>query len=208
MSSMTDPPPPVDSIDAVIDRQWAALGSPGTWMGGPERLALADIARTPPGVADSPDGADDPAVSAAMMVAHHPARLTAEHVDRFEASGLRHEQYVEVVGLVSRVLAIDTFDRGLDRTPRKLPSPTAGEPSRSQVPDAKQRAGWVPTVGAISPPTALSSVTSEATAQEDLHAALYLAYSDMGDLTAVRELTRAQMELVAARTSFVNDCFF
>jgi AhpD family alkylhydroperoxidase len=30
----------------------------------------------------------------------------------------------------------------------------------------------------------------------------------MADLAAVRGLSRAQMELVAARVSYLNDCFF
>ncbi len=35
-----------------------------------------------------------------------------------------------------------------------------------------------------------------------------LSYPDMADLNAERGLTRAQMELVAARVSYLNDCLF
>lgn len=66
--------------------------------------------------------------------------------------------------------------------------------------------GWVPTVGAIGPPSALSAVPAEAAAQEALHGVLYLSYADMADQRAERGLTRAQMELVAARVSWLNDC--
>ena len=66
----------------------------------------------------------------------------------------------------------------------------------------------MPTVGVISPPTALQAVPTEAAVQEELHGALYLSYADMADLAAVRGLSRAQMELVAARVSYLNDCFF
>jgi hypothetical protein len=66
----------------------------------------------------------------------------------------------------------------------------------------------VSTVGAIGPPTALSSVRREAADQEALHEVLYLSYSGMGDLDADRGLHRTQMELVAARVSLLNDCFF
>ena len=68
--------------------------------------------------------------------------------------------------------------------------------------------GWVPTVGPASPPSALSSVPDEHEAMHDLHAIFYLAVADMADLDADRGLHRTQMELVAARTSLLNECFF
>ncbi len=66
----------------------------------------------------------------------------------------------------------------------------------------------MPTVGAIGPVTALDAVPPEATAQAALHGALYLSYAEMADLAVVRGLTRAQLELVAARVSYLNDCFY
>ncbi len=54
----------------------------------------------------------------------------------------------------------------------------------------------------------ISAVPAEAAAQETLHGALYLSYPDMADLHAERGLTRAQMEFVAARVSYLNDCLF
>jgi hypothetical protein len=61
----------------------------------------------------------------------------------------------------------------------------------------------------------LSSVAAENTAaMEDVHPTLYLAPNagegyTMGNMTVVRDgLSRTQMELIAARTSLVNDCFF
>jgi len=63
-------------------------------------------------------------------------------------------------------------------------------------------------VGGASIVQALSAVPSEAEAQEDMHGPLYLTYAQMQDLQFVRGLTRPQMELVAARTSALNECFY
>jgi hypothetical protein len=192
------------AIDDVVDDQWSRLGEPGTWLTGAERVDLIRIVRDPDAAVDL----DVPTSRAAAAVAHDAASITAESVDGLESGGLARERYVEIVGVVSRVVAIDTYERGLGRPPRDVPTDRPGEPTRSVVATARRRAGWVPTVGAIGPPSALSAVDAEATAQEALHGALYLPYADMVDLHAERGLTRAQMELVAARVSYLNDCLF
>ena len=191
------------SIDAVIDAQWPRFGEPGVWMTGDERVDVVRLARHPAGIPP-----DDPVSAATSLIAHRAASITADTVEQLESRDLRREHYVEIVGVVSRLVAIDTYERGIGRLPRGLPAARPGQPSRDVVAGARRRAGWVPTVGAIGPPTALDAVPTEAAAQEALHGALYLAYADMGDLHAVRGLTRAQMELVAARLSYLNDCLF
>ena len=192
------------AIDDVVDDQWSRLREPGTWLTGAERVDLIRIARDPHADVDLEAATNE----AAVAVAHDAASITAAFVDDLESRGLARERYVEIVGVVGRVVAIDTYERGLARPPRDAPTDRPGEPSRSVVATARRRAGWVPTVGAIGPPSALSAVAAEATAQEVLHGALYLSYADMVDLQAERGLTRAQMELVAARVSYLNDCLF
>ncbi len=192
------------TIDAVVDDQWAGFGEAGAWLTGAERVDLVRIARDP----DADVDLDAPTSAAAAAVAHEAASITARTIDDLESSGLPRERYVEIVGVVSRVTAIDTYERGIGRITRALPPARPGEPNRSVVTAARRRAGWVPTVGAIGPPSALTAVPAEAVAQEALHGALYLSYADMADQRAERGLTRAQMELVAARVSWLNDCVF
>lgn len=192
------------TIDAVIDVQWSRFGEPGVWMTGAQTVDVLRLALRP----DAANASDDPASEAASLVAHRAASTTADSVEQLESRGLRREHFVEIVGVVSRGIAIDTYERGIGRTPRDLPTPRPGPPSGDVVAGARRRAGWVPTVGAIGPPTALDAVPPEADAQEALHGALYLSYAEMGDLHAASGLTRAQMELVAARVSYLNDCLF
>jgi hypothetical protein len=55
---------------------------------------------------------------------------------------------------------------------------------------------------------ALSVVPAEARALQTLSASHYLPVAQIGDPTARRTLDRMQMELVAARVSAVNQCFY
>ena len=55
---------------------------------------------------------------------------------------------------------------------------------------------------------ALSLVPAEARAFGDLGAVHYFAIDDMMDLTRQRAITRPQIELLAARVSALNQCFY
>jgi hypothetical protein len=63
-------------------------------------------------------------------------------------------------------------------------------------------------VGPPTIPASLSAVPAEMDALEALHGPMYLDYEEMGDPAITRGLTRTQMELIASRTSFINECFF
>jgi hypothetical protein len=56
--------------------------------------------------------------------------------------------------------------------------------------------------------TALSLVPDEVRTLKDLSAAHYLSPEKMIDLGAGRSLDRAQIELIAARVSVLNECFY
>lgn len=63
-------------------------------------------------------------------------------------------------------------------------------------------------VGTASITQALSLVPAENAALERYHGPMYLTFDEMADPGIERALTRPQMELVAARTSAVNECFY
>ena len=54
----------------------------------------------------------------------------------------------------------------------------------------------------------LTLVPAEHRRMEDFHCTLYLSPEQMREHTSPRALTRPQMELIAARTSLLNDCFY
>lgn len=190
---------------------WDRLAAPGTWWTGTERVALAEVARAAYAGADLPTetGLSDPAVTAATLLGREPAAITEQLIIEWEASGLDPSRYVELISVVAQVTAIDTFHRAMGIDLEPLLGPLPGEPTR-QLPDTPVRKtrAWVPMVGLPSIPQSLSAVPAETAALEALHGPMYLSYAEMGDPAIEKGLSRAQMELIAARTSAINECFF
>jgi hypothetical protein len=193
---------------AGIDREWDRLASPGTWWTGAERVALAAVARA------ARVGAELPVTNLPATAVEAAARFSADpHVDLawvedLERQGLERPAYVEILGVVARLDAVDTFLFGIGAPARPLPDPRPGDPSGAPVLAARIDDGFVPTVGQAFAHNALSAVAAEQEAQYDLHGVLYMTMEEMGDLALVRDLDRVQIEFVAARTSLLNDCFF
>lgn len=200
---------PSEAYQGALRGQWQRLAETGTWWSGPERVAIAAEARLaskrlpPRGVLASA------ATEAARTVAVNASAIRPETIARWAAEGLDGFAYVEIVGIVSIVMALDVagFGLGLDEEP--LPLGLAGEPSRVRPVGAEITNGWVPTVGPAGAPEALSAVTAERDAMNMIHGPLYLTPDQMGDLEIVRDgMTRPQIELVAARTSMLNNCLY
>ena len=196
-------PLPKRSVEG-INRVRAHLGAPGTWWTGEERVAMLAAARA----ALTGDG---PAAAAWGPIAHRVA-AEAHTIDQAvvdeAADTIGVAPYVELVGVISKGVAIDTTIRGVGIDELPLPEPQPGEPSRVEVPEAKKRSAFVPMNGPAYPPAALSLVEAESAMLADLHDTLYLSYEEMGDRAIVKGLPRHQLELVAARTSLINDCFY
>jgi alkylhydroperoxidase family enzyme len=190
---------------------WQRLAAPGTWWTGAERVALANVARA---AYQEETPLDDsvlpvPARDAAAVLAKTPAAISEEQIASWEAHGLDAHHYVELVAVVAMATAIDTFHRGMDLDLEPLPLAQPGAPSRAlpATPATKTKA-WVPMVGPPTIPSSLSAVPAEMTALEALHGPMYLSYVEMGNPAIQKGLSRAQMELVAGRTSAINECFF
>jgi len=191
-----------------LDREWARMSASGTWWTGAQRVALAAAARAAREGDELPDvDLPAPAVEAAVRLSVDP------HVDQawvadLVARGLALEPYVEILAVVSRIAAVDTFLFAIGHQQRPLPDEGSHtEPTRELVAEATIQGAFVPTTGVPFPPTALTAVPPEGEALGDLHTVLYLSMFDMGDQALVRDdLSRIQIELVAARTSLLNDC--
>jgi hypothetical protein len=195
-------------ITANLAEMWDHLARPGATWTGAERVAIAAEARMARG-GEGPGGdLSPPATEAAGLLAARPARVRRGWVTEIVESGVGYERYVELVGIVSRVTAADTFSEalGLDRHP--LPQPVAGEPTGDTDDRARLGAAWVPMVGGASITQALSLVPSENAELERFHGPMYMTFGEMSNPHFTRGMTRVQMELVAARTSAINECFY
>ncbi len=203
---LNEPTVPVPELmAAAIDRTSRHIAATGARWTGRQRVAFAEAARAAmAGITKNSDGPITPAIDTARKVATRAHAMTEVDVNSLADPAA----YVEIVGVVARTAAIDTVARGVGSPAVALAAGTGDVPHGGVALDAKRRSALVPTVGAAGPPSGLSIVPSEAEAQADLHGALYLSYAEMGEVAIHKGLPRWQLELVAARTSLVNECFF
>ena len=141
------------------------------------------------------------------------------------ASGLEEGPYVEAVGVVTLLAGVDYFARSLGVPPFPLPEPRPGEPSGHRPRAARPGEAWVSMIaprdaegpeedlfgGAELVPNiarALSLVPDHVRVLRDLSSSHYMDFRQIPDPTVRKDLDRAQMELVAARVSAMNECFY
>lgn len=124
----------------ALRETWDELARPGSWWGAADRRDLAGAARAAWSAAPATgDGLPAAAVEAATVIAARPASATEAWVGDIVAE-LGETRYVELVGVVARVTAVDTFLRLLGHEPEALPDPIDGPPGADPVPAAELRA--------------------------------------------------------------------
>ena len=233
-------------LTASHRRAWKRLAAPGTCWDGERRVAIAAETRnaascghcndskaalSPDAVEGSHRGLGDlpeSIVEIVHRIATDPGRLTHAWFDRAIADGITDAEFVETVGLVVTIVAVDVFTRAIGLRPHPLPEPDRGEPSYTRPAGAKPGPAWVPMLAPedmtaaeaclekvyVSPDPAfvrraLSLVPSEACGLFDMVDAQYLPGAIMPDLaTRHRAISRTQMELIAGRVSALNGCFY
>jgi hypothetical protein len=135
---------------------------------------------------------------------------------------------VEISGLVSAVLVVDTFHAALGLPLRPLPDPEVGEPTRRRPRTATSEDAYVPMIPAdglvddyedLYVPAdfvpnvhrAFSLVPDATRVANDLMASHYFPYELVPRYTDADHdyaIQKTQIELVAARVSRHNDCFY
>ena len=161
--SYSNAPIPVrDDIVAAHERAWNRIARAGAWFDGKTRLAIAAETRhaancalcarrkesvSPYGIAGQHDtlGAlPERLVEQIHRIVTDPGRLTRGWFDSLMASGTPDTEYVETVGVVATVVAIDTFCRAIGVPLHPLPAPQNGAPHQRRPRTARQRGeAWV-----------------------------------------------------------------
>lgn len=166
------------------------------------------------------------AVEVVHRVRTDPARLTRSWFEDVVRSGLTPEQYVEIVSVVVHVVSVDTFARGIGIAPLPLPPPASGEPTCRRPRGAKPGPAWVPWIDPADLTAAEADIYPQGRAPANVHKAMslvpaevksffdmceaqYLGALEMRDFgREFRAITHAQIELLAARVSALNRCFY
>ena len=162
------------------------------------------------------------AVELIHRIVTDPARQTESSYRATLALGISDAEYVEIVGTVATVVGIDAFHRAAGFPLKDLPEPQPGEASLRRPSRARLEGAWVPMVApdALDPEDAdlytkdrngnviraLSLVTDEVRGLIDQSQNFYI--EDLADHTAGRSITRPQIELIAARVSALNECYY
>ena len=228
-----------DAHSAALER----IASPGTWWTGAERVAIARETRAAPAcslchrranalaptfVSGSHDRASE--LPEAVVDAIHRITVDAGRIARSDydswAESFSDSHYVELLGVVVQIIAVDTLALALGYALPDLLEPRLGDPTRHRPPAARSRDMWAPTLpnrgrdedshdlyrGHTVPNVALalSLVPAEVRAMSALTAAHYLSARDLANVQSAggRALSRPQIELIAARVSALNECFY
>ncbi len=208
--NFADAPIPIRTeISEAFRREWSFLAAPGTWWSGEERVQIAAEARR--AMARERSGDELPAAVAGVVrtVAAESPLISAEWVEGLAAKGVDMPAYAEIIGVLARLSAVDMFHRALGLPLEPLPDPEPGEPSRTPPPtNLVLGKSFVPMALMVSIPQTVSLVPPETVAWQELSDAMYMTLGEMGDPDFRQGLHRTQMELVAARTSQINECFY
>ena len=231
----------------AIDGAWTRLGSPGEWLTASEKVGIAAETRAAMACpacstrrqALSPEhevgphsgvsGLSPEIVDVVHRIRTDADRLTLNWFTRIVPRCLSEERYVETVGIIAEVTAVDGFYAALGIELRELPAPVSGSPGGVRSNAAKPNGAWVPTVspediGADAPSVvqamyrnrsaanihrALSLVPTAMNGFFELNDAMYLPDAKLREFgIEPRAITHAQIELLAARVSALNRCLY
>ncbi len=225
-------------LDVVHAGTLKSFTLPGTWFNAKERREIVALARRARaalgfevvGFVDEVQNVALPsgAVELIDIVSCESEKIGNSFYQNALSKGLTAEQYVEIVGLVTRASSIDTFSRALGLSMSLLAPAKEGEPSKRTPKAAVMDHAWVPTIpgGAKGGEdaaalygdedfvpnilSALSLVPGEASSVMELGQVQYLSMNDFQNFKFCRDeqFDRSQLELVAARISALNNCFY
>ncbi len=211
----------MNAIEAAHAHVSAGLAAPGDWLTGHERVEAwtetrdaatneLDLARRR---AISPlalPGHATPTLDVIHRVASDPGRLTRSWADE-QIAALGEERYTELVGVAAIASVLDTFERAMGRPDPATPEPIGGEPARVRPDDVGDVGAWVsqttgPTRANVS--RTLSLVPETNRLWRLLVDTFYSRGAEFINLSWDFPLSRPQAELVAARTTALNECFY
>jgi hypothetical protein len=177
----------------------------------------------PGSIADLPEAVRRVAREAAVS----PKDIGRDFYDGAVPEKMSDAEYVEVIGVVARAVDLDVFARGLGLPMAAVATPKDGEPSRERPENANDDIAFAPMIhngrrggetgkaiyGENMMPNiirATSLVPDECRGVMAIAIAQYVPLEAFMDMSYCNHpsVNRTQMELVAARVSAINECFY
>lgn len=209
---------------------WDHVASPGSWWTATQRVELAATILTAlfepeplvPWMKFSdadrlPETSEAPATAHDFVyrLARHAGTITAE-VHRQVADEVGELAFVELCALTSTVAAVGHFNRNIGRAVPALPEPAPGQPTGIKAEEVVEaELNWVPVAAPADQTAAVRQAYTAVPAEQEntwrMGSAQYMPPDDMVHPDWSRGpdgLTRAQMELVAARVAQLRECFY
>jgi|TARA_B100000902_G_scaffold345549_1_gene351683 hypothetical protein len=202
---------------------WDHLGLPGSWWTGEERIGIAsEVRKSNPrklwenvgelkNYAKDSDEILSPYVKAVVRIVANETSKIDQQIYGEIIKSIGEDKYAELAALVSQVIAIDHLCDALGIEREELPEPKEGDPRFERPHGLVDGVAFLPTFSADDLPhvaVSLSLAQADNARRMLLVRAMYSG-SSFGEMVwEHRNLTRPQIELVAARTSALNECFY
>ena len=207
-----------DIVDA--HRQtWQAIARAGSFWSDGNRIEIAKqarVARAQRSELSFNRSYPDSTLSSEALETVRKIAADASKIDRAWASkqvaALGEGSYAEMVSIVASVTAIDAFSEALGRPEEPLPSAAGGSCSQDKSKSTTDIGGYLPMVDPWEGPNVSRALSLVPTANQLFMTNVSSMYGGNGggfnDMVWDGPLSRPQAELLAARVSSINECFY
>jgi hypothetical protein len=211
---------------AAFDAAWRWLAEPSGWWTGAEKLAIVGVVRdaSPQPIWDRRPATIDHLATVAPtgevlspLIVDTVERVAVEagSISRGWATAVIAElgeaPYAELVAVVAMIVPIDRACRLLGRDVEPLPKPVPGAATGERADETVDIGAYLPAAAGFGGPNVAKSLSVAPTANLMRLGVVRALYSGdrFGDLRwDDGALNRPQVELIAARTSALNECFY
>ena len=207
-----------DIVDA--HRQtWQSIARAGSFWSDGNRIEIAKqarVARAQRSELSFNRSYPDSTLSSEALEAVRKIAADAGKIDRSWASNqiaaLGEGPYAEMVSIVASVTAIDAFSEALGRPNEPLPSAAGGSCPQDKSKSTTDIGGYLPMVDPWEGPNVSGALSLVPTANQLVMTNVSSMYGSNGggfnDMVRDGPLSRPQAELLAARVSSINECFY
>jgi len=156
----------------------------------------------------------DNLVEVVHRIINDSGRLTKRWLDEQLATGLRPEEYIETLSLVATSVILDSYAKAMGLSDYQIPEPQAGLPAQIINMEVVDEGAWLPMTkaeqqledhGLPNVPNIARAMGLVPAGMMHFFGAMRAHYSLSGDNFGI---SRSQVELIAARVSAHNECFY